>query len=58
MTGNVRFDGVDLLEISYNASRDLRGDRLAMIFQEPMTSLNWLTRSASRSSRRPSPSWL
>jgi peptide/nickel transport system ATP-binding protein len=40
VSGSVRFDGVDLLHMADPALRDLRGDRLAMIFQEPMTSLN------------------
>jgi len=40
VTGNIRFDGIDLLQSSDQTLRDLRGDRLAMIFQEPMTSLN------------------
>jgi peptide/nickel transport system ATP-binding protein len=40
VSGHVRFDGVDLLHLPDDALRDLRGDRLAMIFQEPMTSLN------------------
>ena len=40
VTGHVRFDGVDLLDLPDDALRDLRGNRLAMIFQEPMTSLN------------------
>ena len=38
--GHVRFDGVDLLALPDLQLRELRGDRLAMIFQEPMTSLN------------------
>ncbi|WP_370156509.1 ABC transporter ATP-binding protein [Ferrovibrio sp.] len=38
--GSVRFKGVDLLELAESARRDLRGNRLAMIFQEPLTSLN------------------
>ncbi len=38
--GRVRFDGIDLLDLPDRALRDLRGNRLAMIFQEPMTSLN------------------
>jgi peptide/nickel transport system ATP-binding protein len=38
--GSVRFDGTDLLRVPPPAMRDLRGDQLAMIFQEPMTSLN------------------
>src|SRR5258705_11335045 len=40
VTGSIRFDGFDLLEIPDQTLRDLRGNRLAMIFQEPMTSLN------------------
>ncbi len=40
VTGSVRFDGIDLLSASDDKLRDLRGNRLAMIFQEPMTSLN------------------
>ena len=40
VTGSIRFDGFDLLEIPDETLRDLRGNRLAMIFQEPMTSLN------------------
>ncbi len=38
--GEIVFDGVDLLQLSPPALRDLRGDRISMIFQEPMTSLN------------------
>jgi peptide/nickel transport system ATP-binding protein len=38
--GEILFDGRDLLKLSPDAMRQLRGDRLAMIFQEPMTSLN------------------
>ncbi len=34
------FDGIELLDLPDRELRDLRGDRLAMIFQEPMTSLN------------------
>ena len=40
VSGAVRFDGVDLLGLADPILRDLRGDRVAMIFQEPMTSLN------------------
>ncbi len=36
----LRFDGIDLLAATERQKEDLRGDRLAMIFQEPMTSLN------------------
>jgi peptide/nickel transport system ATP-binding protein len=38
--GEVRFEGRDLLTLDAATIRDLRGARLAMIFQEPMTSLN------------------
>lgn len=38
--GQVVFEGQDLLSLSARDMADLRGDRLAMIFQEPMTSLN------------------
>jgi len=34
------FDGIDLLHLGERRMADLRGDRMAMIFQEPMTSLN------------------
>jgi len=40
VAGSIRFDGVDLLDVPDQTLRDLRGNRLAMIFQEPMTSLN------------------
>src|SRR5262249_5442339 len=40
VSGAIRFDGIDLLRVPDRKLRDLRGDRLAMIFQEPMTSLN------------------
>ena len=38
--GQVVFEGRDLLTLDTHLIRDLRGARLAMIFQEPMTSLN------------------
>jgi peptide/nickel transport system ATP-binding protein len=38
--GSVRFDGTELLALDADSMCDLRGNRLAMIFQEPMTSLN------------------
>ena len=40
VTGSVTFDGIPLLDLPDRDLRDLRGDRMAMIFQEPMTSLN------------------
>ena len=38
--GEILFEGVDLLRLPPRELNDLRGDRLAMIFQEPMSSLN------------------
>ena len=38
--GEIDFDGQDLLKLSGGAMRQIRGNRIAMIFQEPMTSLN------------------
>ncbi|MFC3058991.1 ABC transporter ATP-binding protein [Paenirhodobacter populi] len=38
--GQVLFDGRDLLALPESALRPIRGGRIAMIFQEPMTSLN------------------
>src|SRR6201986_490453 len=40
VSGSIRFDGFDLLQTGDETLRDLRGKRLATIFQEPMTSLN------------------
>jgi len=40
VSGAVLLDGVDLLQLSEADMRKVRGNRLAMIFQEPMTSLN------------------
>ncbi len=39
-SGTALFDGVDLLHCSPAESRAIRGKRVAMIFQDPMTSLN------------------
>src|SRR5690349_5901099 len=40
VAGRALFDGQDLLALSERERADIRGDRMAMIFQEPMTSLN------------------
>src|SRR4029079_18236512 len=40
VSGEVIFDGKDLLKLSDSAMRQMRGDDIAMIFQDPMTSLN------------------
>ena len=40
VSGEVIFDGRDLMAVSDRDMRDLRGKRIAMVFQDPMTSLN------------------
>jgi peptide/nickel transport system ATP-binding protein len=40
VAGSIRFQGKDLLKLSDQAMRDIRGNAISMIFQEPMTSLN------------------
>ena len=39
-SGQILFDGKDLLRLSENDLRKVRGNQVTMIFQEPMTSLN------------------
>lgn len=38
--GDIIFDGIDVRELSIEEVRKIRGRRIAMIFQDPMTSLN------------------
>ena len=38
--GEVMFEGQDLLKLSEEDMRHIRGNRISMVFQEPMTSLN------------------
>ncbi|WP_339324571.1 ABC transporter ATP-binding protein [Paenibacillus sp. FSL W8-0194] len=38
--GQIEFEGRDLLKLSKNELRSLRGNEISMIFQEPMSSLN------------------
>ncbi len=40
VNGEILFDGKDLLKLSDAEMREMRGDDIAMIFQDPMTSLN------------------
>lgn len=38
--GSLEFDGADILRLTEREMQGLRGDKIAMIFQDPMTSLN------------------
>jgi peptide/nickel transport system ATP-binding protein len=40
IAGRIRFEGEDLLALPERAMRSIRGNRISMVFQEPMTSLN------------------
>src|SRR5579864_5728624 len=44
VTGKAMFDGTDLLQLSPNQMRQVRGSRIAVIFQDPLTSLHPLYR--------------
>jgi peptide/nickel transport system ATP-binding protein len=39
-SGEILFEGIDLLKIGKNKLRAIRGEKISMIFQDPMTSLN------------------
>jgi peptide/nickel transport system ATP-binding protein len=40
IAGTIRFQDVDLLQLDERAMREIRGNQISMVFQEPMTSLN------------------
>jgi peptide/nickel transport system ATP-binding protein len=40
VSGSILFEGIDLLQLTEGGMRGVRGNRISMIFQEPMTSLN------------------
>src|ERR1041385_8625579 len=40
VAGEIRFEGMDLLKLEAEEMRRIRGAEIAMVFQEPMTSLN------------------
>jgi oligopeptide/dipeptide ABC transporter ATP-binding protein len=44
VTGTAMFEGTDLLELSDDQMRDIRGQRISVIFQDPLTSLHPLYR--------------
>ncbi len=43
-SGEILYDGKDLLKISEDEFHEIRGDKIAMIFQDPMSSLNPITK--------------
>jgi len=43
-TGSIRFDGKELLSLNDREMSAYRGNRMGMVFQEPLTSLNPLMR--------------
>ena len=40
VSGQILYKGMNLLSLSYDEMKDIRGKEIAMIFQDPMTSLN------------------
>ncbi len=44
LTGSISFEGKDLLKLSPEEMRDMRGNEVGMIFQEPMNALNPVTK--------------
>ena len=40
ISGQIMFDGIDLLQLPKDRMTDIRGDKIAMIFQEPLTALD------------------
>jgi oligopeptide/dipeptide ABC transporter ATP-binding protein len=48
LAGSVRFDGEDLRSVSARRLREIRGGEVAMVYQDPMSSLNPLLRVGSQ----------
>jgi len=48
ISGEARLDGVDLLELTHDEMRTIRGKRIAMIFQDPLSSLHPFYRIGSQ----------
>ena len=40
LKGSIKFNDLDILSLSENKMREIRGNKIAMVFQDPMTSLN------------------
>ena len=52
VTGEIYIDGEEMLGASKGDIRAVRGDKVAMIFQDPLSALHPSTRSATSWSRR------
>jgi oligopeptide/dipeptide ABC transporter ATP-binding protein len=48
LEGEIRLDGVNLLELDEREMMDVRGNRISMIFQQPQTALNPVFRSGDQ----------
>ncbi|MHB8511309.1 MAG: ABC transporter ATP-binding protein [Actinomycetota bacterium] len=48
ITGRVEFDGMNLLDLTHDQMRGIRGKRIAMIFQDPLSSLHPFFRVGSQ----------
>ena len=51
--GEILFEGTDLTRLSYSAMNDIRGRRISMIFQEPMSALNPVMRVGDQIAEAP-----
>ena len=51
--GKILFDGKDLMKNSEEEFQDIRGDKIAMIFQDPLSSLNPIMRAAQEQGSSP-----
>lgn len=40
LNGSIKFDNIDVLKLNEAKMREIRGNKIAMVFQDPMTSLN------------------
>ncbi len=40
LNGSIKFNDTEILQLDENKMREIRGDKIAMVFQDPMTSLN------------------
>ena len=58
VAGEILFDGINVLKLNDEEMRKLRGKEIGFIFQDPLTSLNPPSRSATRSPRQSASTWV